>query len=142
MEKAIDSKLSFEGFKINNSRIDIKGTVGPEMNIGLDASGEIKKAEQVFHLTLKVQIEDSLKGMFIEVLASSDYKLIDADIEDPIFSNYLYLNAPAILFPYIRSYITALTALSGVPPVIIPPINIAGIKESLKEHTQVIESQL
>ncbi|MCM3444500.1 protein-export chaperone SecB [Metabacillus halosaccharovorans] len=33
-------------------------------------------------------------------------------------------NAMAILLPYIRAFITSFTSQSGIPPVILPPINV------------------
>lgn len=38
-------------------------------------------------------------------------------------SSFVNLNAPAIMYPYVRSYISNLTANSGgtVPPITIPP---------------------
>ncbi len=106
------------------------------MSIGLDASGEINKAEGKFHLKLNVHVSDEDRGLSVEVDACADY-LIDGDVEDPKFSNFLYLNAPAILFPYIRAYISALTALSGIPPVTLPPVNISGMKEVLQKKTLI-----
>lgn len=137
MENAKESLLSFSGFLITHSRIDIKGIVGNKMNISLDASGEIRKEEEIFHLALKVSVVDDLEKMFVEVKAETDFRIGGGDIDDPAFSNYLYLNAPAIIFPYVRAYITSLTGLSGIPPVIIPPINISGLKEKLQEHTVI-----
>ena len=135
MEKAQESLLSFTGFLITHSKIDIKGPVGNKMDISLDASGEIRKEENIFHLALKVNVVDDLEKLFIEVKAETDFKIGSADLNDSTISNYLYLNAPAIIFPYVRAYITSLTSLSGLPPVIIPPINITGLKEKLKEQT-------
>jgi preprotein translocase subunit SecB len=141
MEK-YDSLLSFNGFKITSSSIDFKGPIGQNMNFGIDASGEINKNTNVFHLVLNVEVTDDKNGLLIKVNATADYKIVGADIDDPSFNNYLFLNAPAILFPYIRAYITALTALSGGDPITIPPLNISGLKESLKEHTQIIEEPI
>ncbi|WP_066889397.1 protein-export chaperone SecB [Clostridium nigeriense] len=36
---------------------------------------------------------------------------------------FLQKNAMAILFPYVRSFLTTLTAQIGVKPIILPPIN-------------------
>jgi preprotein translocase subunit SecB len=139
MEKAKNSLLSFSGFKIVHSSIDLNGPIGQNMNFGLDASGEINKSTEVFHLKLKIEVKDDLDGLLIKVDSFADFKIVDGSIDDPAFNNYLFLNAPAILFPYIRAYITALTALSGAAPITIPPLNTEGIKEILKKQTQIIE---
>ena len=53
-------------------------------------------------------------------------------------SSYFYVNAPAIIFPYIRSYIAALTALSGMPSVNLPLMNLGKMVKSLKDNTRTI----
>ncbi|WP_299576677.1 protein-export chaperone SecB [uncultured Sunxiuqinia sp.] len=138
MEKAKSSKLSFDGFKINRSLINLKGEIGTDMNMEFDASGEINRSNQSFRLDLNIHIKDNSEALNIEIDTSANYKLDEGDIDDPAFSNYLYLNAPAILFPYIRAYITSLTALSGIEPITIPIVNLAGLRKSLEEHTQII----
>lgn len=139
MENAKESQLSFSGFLITHSNIEIKGIVGKNMSINLDASGEINKSDGVFHLGLTVTVNDDLEALKVDVKAESDFKITEGSIDDPSFSNYLFLNAPAILFPYIRAYITSLTGLSGITPIIIPPINIVGLKDKLKEQTAIKE---
>lgn len=51
-------------------------------------------------------------------------------VETSEFSEQLiYKNAVAILFPYLRSLVSTLTANSSVKPVILPPINIVKMFE-------------
>ncbi|PIQ16396.1 MAG: protein export chaperone secb, partial [Flavobacteriales bacterium CG18_big_fil_WC_8_21_14_2_50_32_9] len=38
-------------------------------------------------------------------------------------------------FPYIRAYISALTALSGLKTITIPTMNLTGLGEKLKRKT-------
>lgn len=140
MEK-YDSLLSFNGFKIIKSEIEFMGKIGLNMNFGIEASGEINKLTNIFHLMLNVNVSDDQGGLAITVNAVSDFTISGANIDDPNFSNYLFLNAPAILFPYIRAYITALTSLSGGETITLPPLNISSLKDSLKEHTQIIGEQ-
>jgi hypothetical protein len=44
---------------------------------------------------------------------------------------FLLLNAPAILFPYVRAYISSMTALSGMDTIVIPTMNLSGMKDEL-----------
>ena len=45
---------------------------------------------------------------------------IDAEFKN---SNFVKSSAPAIVFPFIRSYINTLTSSSGIPPLILPSFN-------------------
>ncbi|MDQ3395307.1 MAG: protein-export chaperone SecB [Bacteroidota bacterium] len=42
-------------------------------------------------------------------------------------SPFVSLNAPAIAFPFLRSFITTLTANAGIDPIILPAINFAKV---------------
>ena len=53
-------------------------------------------------------------------------------------SRFLYLNAPAIMFPYLRAYISSLTALSGINPITLPTLNLSGLKSELESNISVL----
>ncbi len=54
-------------------------------------------------------------------------KAIDNDFKD---SDFVRINAPAIAFPYLRTFISNLTLNSGYNPVILPSFNFLKIAES------------
>ena len=47
----------------------------------------------------------------------------DADMDNQTLENLLKINAPAILFSFIRSVVSSITAFSGYPALILPLIN-------------------
>jgi len=49
--------------------------------------------------------------------------------------NFFYINAPALLFPYVRAYISTLTNLSGFEPINLPTLNMTKLGEDLKNNT-------
>ena len=55
---------------------------------------------------------------------------VDSDIDDDFKNSpFLKINAPAIAFPYVRSYISNLTLQSGYPPVFLPSINFVALSK-------------
>lgn len=56
-------------------------------------------------------------------------------------SNYFYVNAPAIIFPYIRAYVASVSALSGLSPINLPVMNLTGLGEELKKKTRKVKSE-
>ncbi|MDY4753237.1 MAG: protein-export chaperone SecB [Prevotella sp.] len=50
--------------------------------------------------------------------------------------NFICINAPAIIFPYIRAYVSTLTSLSGIPTIIMPTINMESVGRQLREIIQ------
>ena len=51
---------------------------------------------------------------------------VNAD-DNKLKSSLISKNTVAILFPYLRSQITLITAQSGLPPVVLPLLNVAGM---------------
>lgn len=62
----------------------------------------------------------------------------EADVEE-YKNGYFIFNAPAIVFPYIRAYISSLTALSGMPTLTLPTLNLTQLGETLKTNIEVKE---
>lgn len=59
------------------------------------------------------------------MLLQTVFLIFDNDLSETDKNSFFNVNTPAILFPYIRAYVTALTALSGIPPVVMPTINLS-----------------
>lgn len=140
MEKGIEAKLSFDGFKVVRSLWEVKGMGLPSENLNLefDLNGVLDIKNNLFILNLSIHLFDE-GTLNIEVESSANFTIPGSNIDNPTIENFLYLNAPAILFPYIRAYITSLTALSGMKSITIPIINMTNLKDQLKENTKKID---
>jgi preprotein translocase subunit SecB len=51
------------------------------------------------------------------------------DTNSPNMGLSMFINnhAPAHMFPYVREFITSLSYRAGIPPIIIPPVNMASL---------------
>lgn len=78
---------------------------------------------------LKPFIELSLKGYYI-----IEGKPKGSDIPD-----FFYQNSLAIIFPYIRSFVSSLTLQAGLPLVVLPLLNLSHLSSVLKSNTKVFE---
>lgn len=130
-----NSQFQFKGFQIKKSLIDINNNDDLDLSIQFKPSGILNKKESTFVLNLGVVIKDSDK-LNIEILSESFFKY--SNIDDDKLSNFLYLNAPAIMFPYLRAYISSLTALSGINPITLPTLNLSGLKSELESNISVL----
>lgn len=130
-----DSKFQFKGFNIVRSLIERKD-IKPSKKLTLlfNPKGIINKEVSNFQLHLEVKIEDENKSINIEITAVANY-YFEKEIELDILNNLFYLNAPALLFPYIRAYISTLTNLSGFETLTLPTLNMTGLGEDLKNNT-------
>ena len=48
---------------------------------------------------------------------------------------FFYPNSIAILFPYIRAFVSTLTLQANVTPIVLPTLNLTNLQEKLKKNT-------
>jgi len=104
-------------------------------NISIDPKGLISKKR--FKLSLRINLTEksgTFKGDFFAV---GDFEFSpDSDIANhESINNLFYLNAPAIVFPYIRSFIANMSAQSGFDTIHIPTLNLTSLRDELKKNT-------
>jgi len=137
--KKNDAKIQFVDFKVLESHIVFKEAGKFKINLGFNPSGKVNKANHTFVLKLGIQVHDEEDKFFIELVTESIFDYSDkVEIEEYLNSLFI-LNAPAIVFPYLRAYITNLTAQSGMSPLILPTLNLSKLGEDLKENIEVVD---
>ncbi|MDY0154486.1 MAG: protein-export chaperone SecB [Prevotella sp.] len=131
MEQNI-SKFRFKGYKITHSELNISGeqSENTEYSIGINAKG--KAETDNFILTLDVSISSNDNSIDANVVVEGTFNF-NKEISKEILNSLFCANAPAIMFPYVRAYISTLTALSGVDTVVIPTLAMTPLGEEIKE---------
>ncbi len=133
-----NSKFQFKGFSIVRSLIERKNNKpSKKISLGFNPKGFINKENATFQLHLGIKIEDEGKSFNIEIEAVANYTFEDKTELDNL-NKFFYVNAPALLFPYIRAYISTLTNLSGFEPINLPTLNMARLGDDLKANTSEV----
>lgn len=132
--EAEKSSFKFNGYLVKHSEINLSENIpdGEKLKIEIEPSG-IKKGID-FTLTLSLHLHDD-GGLFdlkADVLGYFTFK-----DEVNVIPNYFTLNAPAILFPYIRAYVSLLTSLSGKGTVNLPTLNLSGLSDKLRSKITI-----
>lgn len=132
------SKFQFKGYSINRSLIELQENSNfDNIKIGFKVSGLVHQNEKLYFLNLLVNITNEERNLKIEVEATGKFKFEDVEkIED--ISSFFYINSSAILFPYIRAYISTLTNLSGNRSITLPTMNLTNLAEELKSNTKIV----
>ena len=119
------SVFQFKGYKIIESsiRLDQISEPSPELNVSFNQTVGVNEGDHKVRLEMVCTIMDKNEALKVVVKALGFFVFEDIpSAEDK--ETFFRVSAPAILFPYIRAYITSLTALSGIKPVILPTLNL------------------
>jgi preprotein translocase subunit SecB len=75
---------------------------------------------------------------YIEATLKATYTIEGKPTHDKI-PDFFYQNCLAIIFPYLRGFVSNLTLQAGLPLLILPLLNLTHLSSTLKENTKVFE---
>lgn len=116
IEPVVFDDLSFhrEGFE----KSDVQTSIGVSKQVQKISDGQYR---------VTVQVVAERKGVYVAKVQISGFCSIDESLENK--DVLLNSNAVAILFAYVRSQLTLLTAQPGTEPIVLPVMNIAKMLE-------------
>lgn len=50
---------------------------------------------------------------------------------------YFYANSIAIIFPYVRAFVSTVTLQANIAPIILPTLNLSALRDALKSNTSI-----
>lgn len=140
MEKGIVSGFQFTGFFIEEShfKVSIGAIIQADVNLDIElgCEGIHYVKDNKFDLIIRVKINDKEGAFECMITSRGKFEII---LSDDNISDYFYVNAPAIMFPYIRAYISTLTNLSTSGHSITLPTLKLDLKDTLKANIKIIE---
>ncbi len=86
--------------------------------------------ENDYKCSLAFKMSDDEESTFLEIVVSGIFEF-KADLEPDLKEVIITKNTMAILFPYLRSQVTLLTAQPDIEPVVLPPININALLQNM-----------
>lgn len=106
-----------------------------DISISFAPSGVFDSVTSEFYLNFKFKAKTKKKrSSFIEIDCKAIYKFSNAIGIDEI-PPFFYVNCIAIIFPYMRAYISTVTLQANVSPIVLPTMNLTDLAEPLKKNT-------
>ena len=133
MSVQLQNKLLFQGVSFPVLHFDANKTYDGTSKIDLNVTPKVfypKEESMSFGIVMEVKLY--CKDTFsLELLASGMFKFGDDDIAEELKTSFINVNAPAIMFPYVRSFISTFTSNVGniVGALTIPTQFFNGILE-------------
>jgi len=90
-------------------------------------------SDRVFIVNMDVDVTDEEFDMSIEALFV--FEVSEPITEEFKMSAFPTVNAPAIAFPYMRSFVSTMTLQAGYRPVILPSINFVELAKRNSEES-------
>jgi preprotein translocase subunit SecB len=133
MEKAA---FSIDNYMFDFVHIDLLNKKGNELSISFDTKGFYYEKNSKYDLIFKVNVfsEGNKKDAFISIRCVGTFVFENVSKIEEI-PTFFYRNSIAILFPYVRAYISLVTTQANFKGVILPTLNLSGLEDDLRTNT-------
>jgi len=135
MQKAAFSIINYQFDKVN---IDLANHKNNELALSFKTEGFFYKETAIYELKFQVRVtHNESENPFVEVQCKGMFKLENVTQLEEI-PDFFYKNSIAILFPYVRAYVSLVTTQANVPGIILPTLNLSGLEMELRKNTTQI----
>lgn len=123
-----ESPLVLEKIEIVESSFRKKDESLDELELGIRVEHSLNKvSDETFEVVLITTISDEDETVFVNVKGRAIFNTNQENMD------ILEKNTIAIMFPYIRSYISIITTQPGMNPIVLPAMNIMAMINDQKK---------
>ena len=119
------ASFSIINYQFDEVYINLHNYKEGDLGILFTTKGIFQKDKKIFELIFSISLQQENTEPFVRI----NVETIN-DIPD-----FFYKNSIAILFPYVRAYISLVTTQANVPGIILPTYNLSGLEEELRNNT-------
>lgn len=126
--------FSLESYRFEKVSLDFTVTESNELTLDFDPKGMYSQSSGSFELIFIFTAIDETGHKIVEVKCVSIFNFEDKITFEEI-PEYFYSNSIAILFPYVRAFVSTVTLQANVSPIVLPTMNLTSLQGKLKDHT-------
>jgi len=123
------AQLNFVNFVVTKFQFEKQQMEVKSNTFEIMPQAVISRKNKQFHINIDLEIKDAENDFVLKMLCVGIFDY-DTDEEQVLFS-FMSINGPAIIFPYIRGFVSNFTALSGFNTITLPTLNLSGYKDDL-----------
>ena len=129
------AEFQLSDFLFLNAKFNFDTPDKTKYHVSINPTGNLVLKEKQFYLDIYfsiIYVEDKEPSIECTVRGIFSFNKISSIEEIP---EYFYANSVAILYPYIRSFVSTLTSSSNNGHILLPTLNLSSMGKVLKENT-------
>ncbi len=132
MQKAAFSIINYQFDRV---QIDLNNHKSKDLELAFKTNGIYENENSTFELHFVVNVSNKVaENPFVEISCKGNFKFENVSRFEEI-PDFFYRNSIAILFPYVRAYLSLVTTQANVPGIILPTLNLSNLETELKRNT-------
>lgn len=139
MTEVNKTAFSLENYTVSEFYFKAQSSKDAPITVNFVPSGRFFPKTMRYEVTVRVTCGIAGENEnFISATVIANF-LFNTPITKETIPDFFFVNSIAIVFPYIRAFISTLSLQSGGGLVIIPVLNLSNLEKPLKESTVVVE---
>lgn len=136
MEQA---SFKISNYKFTKTLLDFSHHNEKDIEVSFAVSGTFSKSQYKYKLNFTFTgTSNGSTEPFVSVDCVATFKFTNVSSLSEI-PDYFFKNSIAILFPYVRAYVSVITVQSNIRPVILPTMNLTPLEQPLRENSSEID---
>lgn len=132
------AKFKLDNYAFTKAELDFSERKPRNLTLDFIPNGTFHTINKKYELTFSFMAKDSEGNIVVSVNCNAIYSFIGVEkLED--IPAYFYVNSIAIIFPYIRAFVSTLTLQANIPPIVLPTLNLSKLETVLKSNTKEME---
>lgn len=133
-----EAAFKLDSYKFTKVSLNLDVQKNATLVIEFYPYGRFLQGPGVYELYFDTKViceETSKEVVSISCIAKFSFK-DTVNIED--IPAYFYPNSLAIIFPYIRAFVSTVSLQANVRPIILPTVNLMGLTDELRQKTETV----
>ena len=129
--------FKLDEYRFTKASLDFTLPSDAGLMLSFNPQGVFNQTQARYELTFDVMITCKETGALVvgvSCVASFSFENVH-DLSD--IPDYFYPNSIAILFPYIRAFVSTMSLQANIQPILLPTVNLIGLTNDLKNNTKV-----
>ena len=134
MQKAAFSIINYQFDRV---QINLNNHKSKDLSLAFETKGLYDNENSTFELQFVINVSNKeSENPFVEISCKGIFKFENVSTFEEI-PEFFYRNSIAILFPYVRAYLSLVTTQANVPGIILPTLNLSNLETELKSNTVI-----
>ncbi len=132
MEQAV---FSLQNYSFDKVTLDFANIGSDTFRLDIRPRGVFVKEEKKYILTFEFLANDNMTDKNVMSVICNATFLFKDEISFDEIPTYFYANSIAIIFPYVRAFVSTVSLQSNRPAIVLPTMNLSSLQEELKNNS-------
>jgi preprotein translocase subunit SecB len=121
-------------FSFHTPEVDSDG-----IQVSFDPKGEYSRSNNTYKLTInfRAYTDSEQREQVISTSLIAWFQFAPIETALPEIPDFFYRNSIAIVYPYLRSFVSVLTIQAQVKHLLLPVLNLSSLENKLRDNTVI-----